>query len=110
MKDRKAYERKVVSQMIGIYCHDNHQTSKGKLCPECSELDAFAHRRIDACRYGQDKTFCANCPTHCYRTDMREKIRAVMRYSGPRMLLHHPIAAIKHLILSKQEQRNIASN
>ena len=29
---------------------------------------------------------------------MREKIRTVMRYSGPRMLGKHPIAAIRHLI------------
>ncbi|MDR2525428.1 MAG: nitrous oxide-stimulated promoter family protein, partial [Oscillospiraceae bacterium] len=34
----------------------------------------------------------------CYRADMREKIRAVMRYAGPRMLLHHPVMAIRHFI------------
>ncbi|MBR5106688.1 MAG: nitrous oxide-stimulated promoter family protein, partial [Bacteroidales bacterium] len=25
-------------------------------------------------------------------------IRAVMRYSGPRMIFHHPFAAIRHLV------------
>jgi hypothetical protein len=29
---------------------------------------------------------------------MREKIRAVMRFSGPRMLLYHPITAIRHFL------------
>jgi hypothetical protein len=29
---------------------------------------------------------------------MRERIREVMRYSGPRMLLSHPLMAIRHLI------------
>lgn len=29
---------------------------------------------------------------------MKEKIRNVMRYSGPRMILHHPIMAIRHVI------------
>jgi hypothetical protein len=29
---------------------------------------------------------------------MRDDIRAVMRYAGPRMLLHHPILAVQHLI------------
>ena len=27
-----------------------------------------------------------------------EKKRAVMRWAGPRMILYHPIEAIKHLI------------
>jgi len=29
---------------------------------------------------------------------MRKKIRAVMRYSGPRMIYRHPALAIAHLI------------
>lgn len=106
MKDRKSYERKVVSQMIGIYCHDKHGTPKGSLCQECSELNEFAHMRIEKCRYGAQKTFCSNCSTHCYRPDMRERIRVVMRYSGPHMLLYHPIAAIHHLYLTKREKRS----
>ena len=108
MKDRKEYEREVVSQMIGIYCNANHGSVKGALCDDCAKLDEYAHSRVDKCRYGQEKTFCANCRTHCYRPDMREKIRVVMRYSGPRMLFHHPIAAVKHLILSKREQAALA--
>lgn len=43
------------------------------------------------------KTTCKKCPVHCYSPDMREKIRAVMRYSGPRMIFLHPFAAIRHL-------------
>jgi hypothetical protein len=29
---------------------------------------------------------------------MRETIRIVMRYAGPRMLVYHPILAIQHLL------------
>lgn len=29
---------------------------------------------------------------------MREQIKAVMRYAGPRMLLHHPILALFHML------------
>jgi hypothetical protein len=29
---------------------------------------------------------------------MRERVRAVMRYAGPRMLLRHPILAVLHLL------------
>ncbi len=37
---------------------------------------------------------------------MREKFDAVMRFSGPRMLLHHPIWAIRHVVETKSEKRN----
>ena len=36
---------------------------------------------------------------------MRQKIGAVMRFSGPRMLLHHPFIAVKHLIQTKRQKR-----
>ena len=36
------------------------------------------------------------CPIHCYRPDMRSLMRQVMRYSGPRMLLRHPWATLRH--------------
>ncbi len=44
------------------------------------------------------KTTCDRCEIHCYTREQLERIREVMRYAGPRMLLHHPIAAIRHLV------------
>lgn len=38
-------------------------------------------------------------------TEMREKIRIVMRYSGPRMLFVHPVMCIKHLIDGKNKTK-----
>ena len=29
---------------------------------------------------------------------MRERVRVTMRYAGPRMMLHHPILAVAHLL------------
>jgi hypothetical protein len=29
---------------------------------------------------------------------MREKIRTIMRWAGPRMIIYDPVAAIKHLL------------
>jgi hypothetical protein len=55
----------------------------------------------------ESKTFCSNCKVHCYKPEMREKIREVMRFSGPRMIFHHPITAIRHVMESKKEQRNM---
>lgn len=106
-KDRKDYEKRVVRLMIGLYCHDVHSSAKGELCPECSALADYADRRVDACRRGAEKTFCSNCPSPCYKPEMREKIRTVMRHSGPRMLFHRPVLAIKHLVTNMQEKRRI---
>ena len=39
-----------------------------------------------------------NCPIHCYAKAEREQMREVMRHSGPRMLLRHPVLAIRHLL------------
>jgi hypothetical protein len=35
---------------------------------------------------------------HCYKPAMREKIKNVMRYSGPRVTFRHPILALFHVI------------
>lgn len=67
------------------------------LCSQCQSLLDYAHKRLEHCKYGEDKPSCTRCPVHCYKPAMREQIRQVMRYSGPRMLLHDPIMAIRHL-------------
>ena len=38
---------------------------------------------------------------------MREKIRTVMRFSGPRITLYHPVIAVRHLIETKKEKKKI---
>ena len=67
------------------------------LCAECQELLQYALERLDNCPFQEHKTTCENCPVHCYRPEMRERIRAVMRYAGPRMLFRHPLLALLHL-------------
>jgi hypothetical protein len=64
----------------------------------------YALERLKKCPFQGGKTTCAKCPVHCYKPKMREKIRIVMRYSGPRMLYHHPVLAIFHLIDSRRKQ------
>lgn len=104
--DKREREKQMVSEMIALYCRRQHGT-KGRLCPDCAALDEYARQRSDKCPFMETKTFCSNCKVHCYKPEMREKIRAVMRFSGPRMLFHHPIPAIRHVIETKKEQRNV---
>ena len=77
---------------------NSSRTDTRPLCPECAALLDYALRRLDSCRFGNGKPSCRKCPVHCYRTDMRERIRTVMRWAGPRMIFHHPLAAARHLI------------
>ncbi len=90
--------------MIEIWCRHHHGTilcskaSEKGLCPDCKALLDYSLARLDHCKFGNDKTKCHKCPIHCYKPDMREQIRAVMRFSGPRMLFYHPIEAIRYLI------------
>jgi uncharacterized paraquat-inducible protein A len=88
-------EEKTVVEMIKMYCKKNHDDNC--LCDECRLLSEYAVKRLKLCRYGKDKPVCSKCKTHCYRSEMREKIKKVMRYSGPRMILYHPGTAIMHM-------------
>ncbi len=88
-------EKHIVTQMIELHCHAKHNQTT--LCEECRELLNYAHKRLDQCRYGEKKGACNRCQTHCYKPHMRTKITEVMRYSGKRMILHSPLAALWHL-------------
>ena len=99
-------EKEVIKLMIKLYCKGNkHTQDKDKLCPECRELLDYAIIRTDLCPFMETKTFCSNCKVHCYKPQKREQVKRVMRYAGPRLLLHHPVLAISHLIESKKEKR-----
>jgi hypothetical protein len=97
--NRKLLEReyKTIEAMIGLSCRERHDTGIGELCSACHELLTYTKARLDKCPYQEQKPTCGQCPKHCYKTDMREKIRDVMRYAGPRMLWRHPFLAIRHL-------------
>ena len=106
IQSKREREKRIVSEMIVLYCHKKHGT-KGKICDDCAALNAYAEMRADKCPFMETKTFCSNCKVHCYKADMREKIRQVMQFSGPRMLFHHPVMAIRHVIESKREKKRL---
>ena len=101
---KRQREKETVSLMIQLYCKKQHHTKNG-LCDECKALDDYAKQRSDKCPFMETKTFCSNCKVHCYKPQMREKIRQVMRFSGPRMIMYHPVMAIRHLIETKKEKK-----
>jgi len=102
MKQEK--EIRVVGYMVKLYCRSKHGSKRGQLCKECAELMDYIILRRERCRFGDEKPFCANCKVQCYKPDMKEKVRKVMRFSGPRLLIRHPILVVQHLLESKREK------
>jgi len=88
-------EKRTIEFMIRYYCRKIHKETS--LCRDCADLIAYAHRRLDACRYGNEKTSCRKCPTHCYSPENRESVRRIMRYVGPRMVYLKPLKFAKHI-------------
>lgn len=109
IEEKRREEQSTVVMMIQIYCRRNHRQQwktvkdrkkrKTFLCPECQELADYAVMRSQKCPYlaKGTKTFCSSCKTHCYKPEYREQIRAVMRFSGPRMIFKIPSLCIKHI-------------
>lgn len=95
-RNRIEEEKYTVELMVRMYCR--HREGNKELCGDCARLLDYARERLDKCRFSENKPSCRKCPVHCYRKDMRERVRVVMRWAGSRMLLYHPIIAVKHLV------------
>ena len=89
-------EKKIVEQMIRLYCR--HKEGNKELCQECTEILNYAQKRLSNCKFGNNKPTCKQCPIHCYQPKMRIKIKQRMQWAGPRMLLYHPLTAIMHIV------------
>lgn len=87
-------EKRVVSEMIRLY--SRKKLGQKELSEQMLALEQYAIRRLDCCKFGEAKKPCKNCPVHCYAPQMREQIREVMRWAGPRMIFYSPLAAIRH--------------
>lgn len=92
---RLVREQRTLRAMIAIYCRGHHGEKAGS-CDDCSELLQYGLARLERCPFGAGKPTCARCPIHCYKPAMRQRIKAVMRFAGPRMLWRHPILALLH--------------
>ena len=100
---RMEREKKTLEAMIGIFCRDRHGSGKD-FCPDCRELQAYAIKRLEKCPFGEEKPACSRCTVHCYRPAMRDRIREVMRHSGPRMIRRHPVLAVAHLLDGRRKE------
>ena len=96
VEEKREREKEVVSLMISLYCRKKHR-----------ELNDYARMRSDKCPFMEQKTFCSNCRVHCYKPQMREEIRKVMKFSGPRMIFYHPLLAVSHVVETRKEKKRL---
>lgn len=109
-------EFNTVTAMIDLYCLKHHQINANKFqrCTDCEQFRSYVKHRLDRCPYGENKPSCKQCPIHCYRPQQKVNSQTIMRYSGPKMIVKHPIMAIRHLIHDKRSipaiKRDMVSN
>lgn len=107
---RLSRERKTIQTMIRLYCRDQHGLPQKSLCVNCQELEDYALGRLARCPFQENKPVCTKCTVHCYRSEMRLRVSQVMRYAGPRMLLRHPLLAVRHLLDERRKPPVLKSN
>ena len=98
-------EKETIKVMIIMYCNYHHG-KKSDLCEDCQQIYAYALQKIDKCVFGYQKPVCNKCTIHCYAKEKREKVKEIMRFSGPRMMFRHPYHGFMHL-LDKRKYSNI---
>ena len=98
---RRQEELLTVGEIIRLYCrgHKHLRATGEDLCTECRAMADYALGKLAKCPRMDIKTFCSVCPIHCYGKVEGEKIREMMRYGGPRMLLHHPLMVMRHMLI-----------
>lgn len=123
--DQKKTNRDIetLALMIAIHCRGRHknepkrtlalQVSEDppvnksyKVCEECRKLALYASERVANCPVKDAQAFCSSCTVHCYKAEMREKIRETMRYSGPRMIIYQPRMALRHVLSRRRAKKS----
>ncbi|MCD6525871.1 MAG: nitrous oxide-stimulated promoter family protein [Desulfuromonas sp.] len=89
-EQRLRKDAKVLRAFIAVYCRVHHLRHGAAVqcreqgrdyCAECHALLHYALQRNDRCPL-EPKPACKDCDVRCYKPQMREKIREVMKFSG----------------------------
>ena len=110
----KSKDIRVLSDFVSIFCRQKHisvykesfKITDGRLadvigsklpilCPDCSKLLYHGIAKLLQCPYDPKPT-CKKCRTHCYAPGYREKMRAVMRFSGMYLVKHGRFDLLLH--------------
>lgn len=88
MKKEKRIKKdaKVLHAFIKTYCRENHakkgvEVLSGGLCADCQSVLEYSLKRNDKCPL-DPKPQCRDCKIHCYKPEMRAKMKEIMKFSG----------------------------
>ena len=119
---KKLFEKKIFLLMTAIYCEDMISGSKKSISKYKFEedIDEFilkrpklwkhkindtyyelimkAFRHAERCPHSFYKTFCHQCPTTCYKSEDLEHIEPIMKYTGRKIMIKHPLIGTKFVI------------
>lgn len=73
-------EIKTVTRMVELY--EQRHPAPADTPEHYRDLLAYAVKRLEKCRYGEDKPACKQCPVHCYQPKPREEMKVIMRWAG----------------------------
>jgi hypothetical protein len=90
-------EKRMVEAMVLIYCKDLNGYSSDS-CAKCTELEVYAKKRLENCRYHKKKPVCGRCGLTCYNLQNKEYAKMVFNYAGPGMMLQHPRLGLQHFL------------
>ena len=113
---KKNKDIRILSDFIAIFCRENHRAEAKDtflikderlhtilgdkdliVCQDCHKLLNHGIAKLLLCPY-EPKPMCKKCETRCYAPGYREKIRKVMRFSGPYLIKHGRLDLIAHYL------------
>lgn len=92
-------EKLNIKKTLGIYCNAHHNTKDGRLCPKCTAMLATILPKMNHCRYGTTKPICDRCDDMCFGPEYNKIFMDAMNTGSKKMLVKHPIMAVKHKVL-----------
>ncbi len=112
MTNKEKKDLKVLALFTSVYCKDHHieeikslsglpaQLSSLEKYPSCASCRDFLNYAIERrlnCPL-EEKPVCKHCQVHCYRSDYREKVREIMRYSGKALIKRGRLDLLWHYL------------
>lgn len=110
-----ARDLRTLAAFIRVYCRHKHAAAPKEavrlkdfdfaalriapllLCRPCAKLLGHAFVKRAHCPINP-KPACKHCQSHCYQPAYREQIRAVMRFSGRKLVLSGRLDLLFHLL------------
>ncbi len=108
---REVHDLKILALFTAYYCGKKHADAacfsisglpdslkmleKYSCCESCRQFLEYAIERRIRCPLSV-KPACKHCRIHCYRSDYREKVREIMRFSGSGLILRGRLDLLWH--------------